>query len=115
MKDCSKRLGINYCTAKHIMKVYRKTGSCETDLMRKKKHLVALKDNKLTAYNSDEFYQDNKQINVTKFEASNHESTEFNSHEQYMEMKASQSNLIRHENSMISSNFLFENVNLNLY
>ena len=37
MKDCSKRLGINYCTAKHILKVYRKTGSFETDLMRKKK------------------------------------------------------------------------------
>lgn len=37
MKDCSKRLGINYCTAKHILKVYRKTGSYETDLMRKKK------------------------------------------------------------------------------
>ena len=37
MKDCAKRLNINYCTAKHILKVYRRTGSYETDLMRKKK------------------------------------------------------------------------------
>ena len=37
MKDCAKRLWINYCTAKHILKVYRRTGSFETDLMRKKK------------------------------------------------------------------------------
>lgn len=37
MKECAKRLGINYCTAKHIMKVFRKSGSYETDLMRKKK------------------------------------------------------------------------------
>jgi len=37
MKDCSIRLGINYWTAKHIIKVYRSTGSYETDLTRKKK------------------------------------------------------------------------------
>mmetsp|Transcript_13115 Transcript_13115/g.11594 ORF Transcript_13115/g.11594 Transcript_13115/m.11594 type:complete len:158 (+) Transcript_13115:204-677(+) len=37
MKDAAKRLGINYCTAKHIMKVFRRSGSYETDLMRKKK------------------------------------------------------------------------------
>lgn len=37
MKDCSKRLGINYCTAKHILKIFRRTGSIETDLMKKKK------------------------------------------------------------------------------
>mmetsp|Transcript_36457 Transcript_36457/g.36063 ORF Transcript_36457/g.36063 Transcript_36457/m.36063 type:complete len:157 (+) Transcript_36457:23-493(+) len=37
MKECAKRLGINYCTAKHIMKVFRKSGSYETDLMKKKK------------------------------------------------------------------------------
>lgn len=37
MKECAQRLGINYCTAKHIMKVYRRSGSYETDLMRKKK------------------------------------------------------------------------------
>lgn len=36
MKDCAKRLNINYCTAKHIMKVYRRTGFVETDTMRKK-------------------------------------------------------------------------------
>lgn len=37
MKDCAKRLGINYSTAKHILKVYRRTGSIETDLMKKRK------------------------------------------------------------------------------
>lgn len=37
MKECAKRLNINYCTAKHIMKVWRRSGSYETDLMRKKK------------------------------------------------------------------------------
>lgn len=37
MKDCAKRLGVNYSTAKHILKVYRKTGSIETDLMKKRK------------------------------------------------------------------------------
>ena len=36
MKDASERLGINYCTAKHIMKVYRRTGSIKTIVMRKK-------------------------------------------------------------------------------
>lgn len=39
MKVAAKRLGINYCTAKHIMKVFRRSGSHETDLMRKKKRM----------------------------------------------------------------------------
>jgi hypothetical protein len=115
MKDCSKRLEINYCTAKHIMKVYRKTGSSETDLMRKKKQLGVLKNNKFAVFNSDKIYQDNKQINVTNFEPSNHESTEYNLNEQSKEMKSSQFVQVNSKNSMLNPNFLFENVNLNFY
>jgi hypothetical protein len=53
MKDCAKRLNINYCTAKHILKVYRKTGSYETDLMRKKK--VKSEELKFRVLNDSQF------------------------------------------------------------
>jgi len=36
IKDAAKQLDINYSTAKHIMKVYRKTGEVETKLMLKR-------------------------------------------------------------------------------
>lgn len=36
MKQCAKRIGVNYSTAKHIIKIYRKTGSIETNMMKKR-------------------------------------------------------------------------------
>ena len=37
IKDAAKELEINYSTAKHIMKVYRKSGEVETKIMMKRK------------------------------------------------------------------------------
>jgi hypothetical protein len=37
IKDAAKELGINYSTAKHIMKVFRHTGEVETKIMMKRK------------------------------------------------------------------------------
>ena len=37
IKETAKRLGINYCTAKHILKVYRDSGSIESLLHWKRK------------------------------------------------------------------------------
>lgn len=37
IKDAAKQLGINYSTAKHIMKVFRETGEIETKIMMKRK------------------------------------------------------------------------------
>jgi hypothetical protein len=37
IKDAAVELGINYSTAKHIMKVYRKSGDVETKIMMKRK------------------------------------------------------------------------------
>jgi hypothetical protein len=37
IKDAAIELGINYSTAKHIMKVYRKSGDVETKIMMKRK------------------------------------------------------------------------------
>jgi len=34
IKKCSQRLGIKYITAKHIVKIYKKTGKIETKIMR---------------------------------------------------------------------------------
>jgi predicted DNA-binding protein (UPF0251 family) len=37
IKDAAKVIGINYSTAKHIVKVYRKTGTVETKMMKRKR------------------------------------------------------------------------------
>ena len=41
IKDAAKRLLINYSTAKHIVKVFKKTGDTETVLMKRRRHKTA--------------------------------------------------------------------------
>lgn len=35
VKKCAQRLGVKYITAKHIVKVYKRTGQIETKIMKK--------------------------------------------------------------------------------
>jgi hypothetical protein len=110
MKDCSKRLGINYCTTKHIMKVFRRTGSCETDLMRKKnQHVRILTDNKSSTYNVGEFSSLHGQSTATKPEESIPENTQYNTNMYNQKMLAPQSLLMVPTNCMVNSNFLCGN------
>jgi hypothetical protein len=111
MKDCSKRLGINYCTTKHIMKVFRRTGSCETDLMRKKKqHVGMTTDNRSSAYNVGEVSPLHKQSMVVKPEDSIPENTQYNTNMYNQQMLDPQSLLMVPTNCMMDSNFLFGNI-----
>ena len=41
IKDAARRLQINYSTAKHIMKVFKKTGAAETVLMKRRRQKIA--------------------------------------------------------------------------
>jgi hypothetical protein len=104
MKDCSKRLGINYCTTKHIMKVFRRTGSCETDLMRKKKqHVRILTDKKSSTYNVGEVNSLHRQSMVTKPGNLIPESTQYNTNMYNQKMLVP-------TNCMMDSNILFGNI-----
>lgn len=40
VKKCAQRLGVKYITAKHIVKVYKRTGNIETKLMKKSSNKV---------------------------------------------------------------------------
>lgn len=79
MKDWSKRLGINYCTAKHILKIFRRTGSIETDLMKKKKEKEeelrqrVLNDSQFADYAMNQYV--NPKIEKTKGSSSKNSST----------------------------------------
>jgi hypothetical protein len=111
MKDCSKRLGINYCTTKHIMKVFRRTGSCETDLMRKKKQEVGIiTDNRSSAYNVGEVSPLHKQSMVAKPGDSIPENTQYNTNMYNQQMLVPQSFLMVPTNCTMDSNFLFGNI-----
>ena len=108
MKDAANRLNINYWTAKHIMKVYRRSGSYETDLMRKKKKReYELKEKVL----HDSQFADYTQLEPSsKISISNKtiekESTQNWTFEKNQEqMKYAQTNL--------NANFLFEGLNEN--
>jgi hypothetical protein len=48
IKEAAKKLRINYSTAKHIVKIFRRTGQVETVLMQKRKRRIAA-----LGYNSD--------------------------------------------------------------
>ena len=56
IKDAAKEIGINYSTAKHIVKVYRKTGTVETKMMKKKKTKLSntVKTKKTTEVESEQ-------------------------------------------------------------
>ena len=41
IKDAARRLRINYSTAKHIVKVFKKTGAAETVLMKRRRQKIA--------------------------------------------------------------------------
>lgn len=84
MKECAKRLQINYCTAKHIMKVFRRSGSYETDLMRKKKQKEqALRQRVL---NDSQFAQYTQaEVPKIRIDESGHDSTCHNTDEQAQE------------------------------
>lgn len=100
MKDCSKRLGINYCTAKHILKVYRKTGSFETDLMRKKKEKdEELKQRVLSDSQFAEFSGNECNVNPTMY--SNMVNVQDNFAARYYEVQSENSNNNNSDNSCV--------------
>lgn len=120
MKDSAKRLGINYCTAKHILKVYRRSGSYETDLMRKKKkqheelRQKVLNDSQfadLTMKELDTCSQgaqgSTKEVPAIE-EISNHESTHHNTTENTFDAQPVEASIPTC--SGLNPNFLFENV-----
>lgn len=127
MKDCAQRLGINYCTAKHILKVYRKTGSFETDLMRKKKEKdeelrqKVLNDAQFADYAMAEFgysleqhktvssnQSSTKEIMEIKNEDSYSSSTHHNTTEHSSEVHNSSKTLPSLPEQCFSPTFLFE-------
>lgn len=138
MKDCAKRLLINYCTAKHILKVYRRTGSFETDLMRKKKEKddelrqkvlndsqfadYALKEYGIEAENNHELHSSNQssthELLTLKHDNSLHDETHNHSSEpssdMYIPVDTTLSQPESQEN-FLNPNFLFENSNFEFH
>lgn len=124
MKDCAKRLDINYCTAKHILKVYRRTGSYESDLMRKKKERdeelrqKVLNDSQFADYTMNEFgclpkqkessftQSSTKEISMIKSDESCHEDTRSASHSEEQAPVGSNG----FQEHYFEPNFLFENL-----
>lgn len=111
MKDCAKRLGINYCTAKHIMKVYRRSGSYETDLMRKKKQRdQELRERVLNDTQFADFAHNKESMTSQKDQDESTHGVGSNEHSQALPACQVMPTMV--ENSCLSPNFLFENFNM---
>ena len=109
MKDCAKRLGINYCTAKHIMKVYRRTGSFETDLMRKKKQKEQeLRQRVLNDTQFADYAQSKVAVSSQRDQEESTHGVVSNEHSQVLPASPAMAPSV----NCLSPNFLFENFNM---